>query len=248
MKTQSKTFQPPEIAPAEAARLRRETITKPVIYIGTGTCGLGAGAAATLSETERFLAEAKIDADIIQVGCIGICALEPLLDVQLPGRPRLSFSQVTSDKVERILGGIFDTETVDESAIFQISGPEQTPWSGVPMLEEHPFFARQTRWVLKNCGLIDPGRIEEYLARGGYQALSKAINTLTPSEVCDEVEKSELRGRGGGGFIAGRKWRFALGTAANQKYMICNADEGEPGTWKDRIIMENDPHLLLLFP
>jgi NADH:ubiquinone oxidoreductase subunit F (NADH-binding)/ferredoxin/(2Fe-2S) ferredoxin len=245
MSSQHKTFATTSLAPAEIARLRRDTITRPVIYIGTGTCGLGAGAAGTLTAVKHYLDTKQIDADIVQVGCIGICALEPLLDIQLPGRTRLCFRQVKAKQVEEILDGMFDGENIGDRAIFQFSGLEQTLWDNIPTMETYPFFARQTRWVLQNCGLIDPGSLDEYLARGGYEALSKVIRSQTPTEVCDQVEKSGLRGRGGGGFLAGRKWRFALNTPASQKYMICNADEGDPGAFMDRAIIEGDPHRLL---
>jgi NADH:ubiquinone oxidoreductase subunit F (NADH-binding) len=112
-------------------------------------------------------------------------------------------------------------------------------------MDEHPFFAPQTRWVLENCGKIDPQSLGEYIAHGGYRAFAKAIREITPEELCREVELSGLRGRGGGGFPAGRKWKFALQTPSDQKYMICNADEGDPGAFMDRAVIEGDPHRVL---
>jgi len=127
----------------------------------------------------------------------------------------------------------------------QISEDDAVAWPGVPMLHEHPFFAHQTRRVLANCGLIDPSSIAEYASRGGYQALVTAINKWTPEELCQFVEQSGLRGRGGGGFPTGRKWRFAMQAPAEQKYLICNADEGDPGAFMDRAVIEGDPHRLV---
>jgi NADH:ubiquinone oxidoreductase subunit F (NADH-binding)/Pyruvate/2-oxoacid:ferredoxin oxidoreductase delta subunit len=115
----------------------------------------------------------------------------------------------------------------------------------VPYLDEHPFFAPQKRWVLANCGVIDPASLEEYIAHGGYRALAKALREYTRGELCDLVEKSGLRGRGGGGFPTGTKWKFALKSESDQKYLICNADEGDPGAFMDRAVIEGDPHRLV---
>ena len=115
----------------------------------------------------------------------------------------------------------------------------------MPELKDHPFFAPQTRWVMANCGIIDPGSIDEYLSHGGYMAASKALGGMTREEVCNAVEQSGLRGRGGGGFPTGRKWKFALNTPADKKYLVCNADEGDPGAFMDRAVIEGDPHRLI---
>ena len=119
------------------------------------------------------------------------------------------------------------------------------PWPDVPFLDEHPFFAPQTRWVLANCGLIDPSQIDEYIAHGGYKALVKALREMSPDALCDMVETSGLRGAGGGGFPTGKKWKFARQSTADQKYLICNADEGDPGAFMDRAVIESDPHRLV---
>ncbi|MBN1825842.1 MAG: 4Fe-4S binding protein [Candidatus Eisenbacteria bacterium] len=245
MKTIQGTRGAAPLGAEKAALLRRETVTRPVLFIGTGTCGLGAGAARTLEAARRYLEERKIDAEIVQVGCIGLCALEPMLDAQLPGRNRLCFARVGEEDVQPILDRVFGGEPPSEKALFQFPAAGLTPWPGVPSMDEHPFFAPQTRLVLKNCGLIDPSRLDEYIARGGYEALSLVIHEKTPAEVCEEVEKSGLRGRGGGGFPTGKKWKFALGAAADRKYMICNADEGDPGAFMDRAVIEGDPHRLV---
>ena len=113
------------------------------------------------------------------------------------------------------------------------------------MDKEHPFFGPQVRWVLEQVGQIDPSRIDEYIARGGYKAFVDTIRTKTPAEVCETVELSGLRGRGGGGFKTGFKWKLALGQRASQKYLICNADEGDPGAFMDRAVIEGDPHRLI---
>ena len=228
------------------ARLRREGLTRPVIYVGTGTCGLGAGAGKTLGAIRRYLeAHPQIDAQVVEVGCIGLCVEEPLVDVQLPGRTRVSYPGVTEKRVEGLLNAVFGGSAPPIAPLAQFREANARPWDGVRYLDEHPFFAPQTRWVLANCGRIDPGSLEEYLARGGYTGLSKALREITPSELCDMVERSGLRGRGGGGFPTGKKWKIALTQPADQKYMVCNADEGDPGAFMDRAVIEGDPYRLL---
>ena len=235
--------------------LRRETVQKPTIFIGTGTCGLGAGAAFTLEAIKKYLAEKKIDANVVEVGCIGLCVLEPLVDVQLPGRTRLMFQTVTADKVADLLDGVFAEEPPKELVMGQFrpaAGVPAKSWNGVKFQDEHPFFGPQTRWVLKNCGIIDPTQLEEYLAFGGYQGLCKVLGihaagtpAMDPADVCSTVEKSGLRGRGGGGFATGLKWKFARNNNDPQRYLVCNADEGDPGAFMDRAVIEGDPHRLL---
>ncbi|MDO9694939.1 MAG: NADH-ubiquinone oxidoreductase-F iron-sulfur binding region domain-containing protein [Candidatus Latescibacteria bacterium] len=230
---------------SELQRLRRERIDRPVIFVGAGTCGLGAGAGKVLTAVRAHLAAGGIDADVVETGCIGLCSEEPLLEVQLPGRARAVFSRVKPQDAPGILDAML-SGTVPTAHFLGQHGPEGLRrWDGLAALADHPFFAGQTRWVLRNCGLIDPGSLEESLAWGGYRGLAKALRTQTPAEVCAEVERSGLRGRGGGGFPTGRKWTFALNTAADQRYMICNADEGDPGAFMDRAVIEGDPHRVL---
>lgn len=226
--------------------LKREKVEKPVIYIGAGTCGLGAGAAETLEATRAYLSENKLDAEVIEVGCIGLCSAEPLLDVQLPGHNRISFEHITKEKVIETLDAVFHLEIPNTIEVLgQFSNGESRVWTDVPFINEHPFFAPQNRLVLKNCGLVNPISIEEYIASGGYAGFLDLIESRSSSEVCDMVEKSGLRGRGGGGFPTGKKWKFTLGTNADQKYLICNADEGDPGAFMDRAVIEGDPHRLI---
>jgi len=227
------------------ARLRRERVERPTIFVGAGTCGLGAGARATLRVLRDYLAEHSLDADVVEVGCIGMCVAEPMVDIQLPGKARLSFAGITGDKVGDLLDAVLAGVVPEAGVLGQHRAEGLEAWEGVPYLDEHPFLAPQLRWVLANCGLIDPSSIDEYLARGGYRALAKVLSGLTPAEVCDTVEKSGLRGRGGAGFPTGTKWKFALKEESDHKYVICNADEGDPGAFMDRAVIEGDPHRLL---
>lgn len=225
--------------------LKKENTDIPTIYIGAGTCGLGAGANKTLTAVQAYLKNNKIDADIIETGCIGLCSSEPLLDIQLPGKNRVSFEKVTEDKVENILENIFTNQIDKDHILAQFESEQNQKWGGIPYLNELPFFAPQKRIVLKNCGIVNPVSIEEYIARGGYKSFIGTLKTYSGSEVCDIIEKSGLRGRGGGGFPTGRKWKFALNQEADQKYLICNADEGDPGAFMDRAVIEGDPHRLI---
>ncbi|MHB0955414.1 MAG: NADH-ubiquinone oxidoreductase-F iron-sulfur binding region domain-containing protein [Pirellulaceae bacterium] len=225
--------------------LRRDHVTHPVIYVGAGTCGLAAGATATLKAIRGYLRDKQLRADIVEVGCIGFCAAEPLMDVQLPGRARLMFRKVTEDQVSRLLDSLQEGKVVESLVLGQFRHPVHKLWADVPLLDEHPFFAPQTRWVLANCGRIDPSNMDEYIAYGGYRSLVDVLTRLTPEQVCEAVDCSGLRGRGGGGFPTGKKWKFAQASEDDQKYLICNADEGDPGAFMDRAVIEGDPHRLV---
>ncbi|MFN8258301.1 MAG: NADH-quinone oxidoreductase subunit NuoF [Bacteroidales bacterium] len=226
-------------------RVRKITNQKPIIYIGAGTCGLGAGADKTLKAVKAFLEKNAIEAEIIETGCIGLCSSEPLLDIKMPGFNRISFERITEDKVENLLQNIFNLNLSGDKALGQFKTLLNRSWEGIKDIQEHPFFKPQTRLVLKNCGIIDPISIDEYIANGGYKVFLKTISEKSPIEVCDIIEKSGLRGRGGGGFLTGRKWKFAYNESSDQKYLICNADEGDPGAFMDRAVIEGDPHKLI---
>lgn len=226
--------------------ISRKKVEKPVIYVGAGTCGLGAGAGKTLEAVKNYLKNNSVDADVLEVGCIGLCAAEPIVDIQMPGFNRLAFSKVSEEKVDDLLNNMFKMEMPqDIESIYQMEIPEARSWENVPLISEHNYFAKQKRIVLQNCGIIDPVSIEEYIASGGYSSYLKTIKNHNSEEVCTMVEQSGLRGRGGGGFKTGLKWKFALNTPAEQKYLICNADEGDPGAFMDRAVIEGDPHRLL---
>jgi NADH:ubiquinone oxidoreductase subunit F (NADH-binding)/Pyruvate/2-oxoacid:ferredoxin oxidoreductase delta subunit/(2Fe-2S) ferredoxin len=226
------------------AFFRHETNDELVVFIGMGTCGLGAGAAKTKQAVTDYLAGHGLTGRIIETGCIGLCSAEPIVDIQLPGRRRLSFGTVTADKVDLIFDAINAGKAPAQDCLGQFPGAGQA-WDGAPNLADHPFFAPQHRLVLKNCGVVDPSSIHEYIAGDGYRAFASVLRGNVPAEVCDLIEKSGLRGRGGAGFTAGMKWKFALNTASTQKYFVCNADEGDPGAFMDRAVIESDPHRLL---
>jgi len=225
--------------------LKKEKIEKPVIYIGAGTCGLGAGAEKTKIAVEKFVTQNGIDVQIIETGCIGLCSSEPIVDIQIPGFNRVSFENVTEEKVENILTSIFKLEFPKVNTLGQYKSVNGKIWEGIPYFNDHFFFKPQTRIVLKNCGIIDPVSIDEYIANGGYKSYLKVIKSYKSIDLCNSIINSGLRGRGGGGFATGMKWKFANGEVADQKYLICNADEGDPGAFMDRAVIEGDPHRLI---
>lgn len=227
------------------SRLRRDTVVKPVIFVGTGTCGAVVGALKTLNAIKSYIAEKKLDAEVVETGCIGMCINEPVMDVQLPGKQRISFSKVNEQKSEYILDHILNYSVPEENVIGQYPHENLQSWEGVRNITDIPYFRFQSRVVLKNCGIIDPLSIEEYKARGGYRALIRVLKKYSSDKVCEIIEDSGLRGRGGGGFPTGHKWRLALNTQDDERYLICNADESDPGAFMDRAIFEGDPHKLI---
>jgi NADH-quinone oxidoreductase subunit F len=225
--------------------LRREKQTKPVVFVGAGTCGLGAGAGKTLDAIREYCKMKNIDVDIVEVGCIGFCSEEPIVDIKLPGKARVSFGNVMAEDVAQLLykalAGKFDPDHL----LGQFRSDCDQAWQGVGYLDEHPFMKLQCRVVLAGSGIIDPTNIDEYIARGGYSAMAWTLNNKTSQELCELVESSGLRGRGGGGYPTGKKWKYAQREIADQKYLICNADEGDPGAFMDRAVGESDPHRLI---
>ncbi|MCK9423034.1 MAG: 4Fe-4S binding protein [Bacteroidales bacterium] len=227
------------------AQIKREKISHPVVYIGMGTCGLIAGSDKTFRAAEKYFEENKVDAELVKVGCLGLCSAEPLMDVQLPGKTRISFQHVTEEKVEDLLNAVFHHTVMSENAIGQYRFHSHEEWPGLGYIEQLPFFALQRRNVLRNTGNISPFNINDYLANGGYRSLFKTVLNYTAEKVCEIIDQSELRGRGGGGYPTGKKWSVALNTGSDQKYLICNADESDPGAFMDRTLLEGDPHRVI---
>ena len=171
--------------------LKREDVTVPVIYIGAGTCGLGAGAAKTLEGINSYLSNKKINAEVIEVGCIGLCAAEPIVDIQLPGHNRIAFGGVTGNKIDELLEAVFNLEIPKSIApLYQFPIAEKRSWEGVTHFNKHPYFEKQQRIVLQNCGTLNPVSIDEYIATGGYQSYLNTINTYEPEQVCNMVVDS----------------------------------------------------------
>ncbi|MGB9920965.1 MAG: NADH-ubiquinone oxidoreductase-F iron-sulfur binding region domain-containing protein [Moorellales bacterium] len=211
----------------------------PVITVGMGTCGLAAGAGEVWQAVRKYLREQGLAATVKPVGCIGLDDAEPLLDVLLPGEPRVSYGRVRPDLVPRILEEhLRQRRPVEEWVVGRIY-EEGRPF---PELD---FYRRQERRVLRRCGFINPESLDEYLAWGGYGALLKVLTQMSPEQVIEAVKRSGLRGRGGAGFPTGTKWELARRAPGEKKFVVCNADEGDPGAFMDRSLLEGDPHAVL---
>lgn len=226
------------------------------VNIGMATCGIAAGAQASFEKaTKEFPGNNGIK--IHQSGCIGFCEAEPLVEIFGTGKPRVFYKNITEDKIldaiedyiegnfkkKWILGQMRDPRSLLED---DIRNPvaDVAPLEKIPFFEDIPFYHKQVKIALRNCGYIDPDSIEEYISRKGYFAFIKALNDIEPKEIIRMVKESGLRGRGGGGFSAGKKWETCAGNEGD-KYIICNADEGDPGAYMDRSILEGDPHTVL---
>lgn len=214
------------------------------ILVGMGTCGLAAGAQAVHDKIKATLEELKINAEVIPVGCVGYCQMEVIVDIKKPSYPKVSYGNVTPENVSALLKTVFvDGKFESDLLIGKYIDATETyidKLPSIPEVSELPFFKKQRRLVLKNCGHLNPLSIDEYIKAEGYEALKKVFK-MTPVEVIEEMKKSGLRGRGGGGFPTGTKWEFANKAVGEKKYMICNADEGDPGAFMDRSVLEGDP-------
>ncbi len=221
---------------------------KPKIVVGLGTCGIAAGGREVYKAIEKALADNNIDAELTQTGCIGACENEVLVDIVKPGQPRISYGKVTEDKIGEVVTNHLLNDKIDREFALGKIGEGELPaeYADLPnFFVDLPFYEKQVRLCLRNCGFINPEIIDEYVERDGYQALRKVITEMKPEEVVELVKESGLRGRGGGGFSTGLKWQFTMAAKGDKKYVVCNADEGDPGAFMDRSILEGDPHSVM---
>lgn len=204
------------------------------ILVGTGTCGISAGAMKVLSALKKEIESRGLDIPVRETGCMGMCYREVLVEIRDNGKSRL-YGSVNPKKALKIV----EKDLVEGKPIDKWIVKDENE------RKDDSFFARQKRIVLRNCGDIDPSSIEDYIANDGYKAIEKVILEYKPDEVIEEIKKSGLRGRGGAGFPTGLKWSFARKAESDKKYIICNADEGDPGAFMDRSVLEGDPHSIL---
>jgi NADH:ubiquinone oxidoreductase subunit F (NADH-binding)/(2Fe-2S) ferredoxin/Pyruvate/2-oxoacid:ferredoxin oxidoreductase delta subunit len=222
-------------------RLKYEEHDQPIIMIGMGTCGLASGAAKVKEAIEAELKKLNIEATIEGTGCIGYCAVEPIVDIKLPGKDRISYQEITVKDVPRLIKTTLVEKEIYKEKVLGTHGKS----NGVINLKQVPFFEHQQKIVLANCGVVNPVSIDAYLAHGGFKAFDKVLRLMKPEEVVKEILESGLRGRGGGGFPTGKKWELAAKQKSDQKYLICNADEGDPGAFMDRSLLESDPYRVI---
>jgi len=214
--------------------------SRPVILVGTATCGRAAGALAVLRALRHELKKRNLDYPVIEVGCMGHCYAEPLVIVKKPGYAPICYAHVNPVIAEKLIRDFILGD--DPCLEFVLGALEENEL--VPSFSDFPRASYEEKIILKNCGLFDPEQIDHYLANGGYAALEKALQ-IEPEEIINEVKKSGLRGRGGAGFPTGQKWETCRSTSGKTKYVICNGDEGDPGAFMDRAVLESDPHSVL---
>ncbi len=202
------------------------------LRVGFGSCGIAAGGRKVMEKLEAEVKNSGKDIELTSTGCIGMCFYEPLIDV-IEGEKVTTYANVTPETAEEIFKShVLGGQPIEKYVVSTTEKP-------------YPILANQVRIALKNCGVIDPENIEEYLATEGYKALAKVIKDMTPEEVIEEIKVSGLRGRGGAGFPTWFKWNAARQSKGDLKYVVCNADEGDPGAFMDRSVLEGDPHALL---
>jgi NADH-quinone oxidoreductase subunit F len=225
----------------------------PRLAVGMGTCGRGNGAEGLYQAFADTIDRSGADVVLAAVGCFGACFQEPLVSVCFPGKPLVILRKVQAHDAGRILEDIAHGNLTPDLVYCKIEEwdhltghvrygeayPEVQAWN------ETPFFKGQRKFVLRNCGIINPDDIEEYIAVGGYQALYKVLIDAHPEAVIEQIKASRLRGRGGAGYLTGNKWEFLAKAKGDPKYIICNADEGDPGAYMNRNEIESDPHALL---
>jgi len=203
------------------------------LRIGYNSCGIAAGAEETLNKLQELLA-GKPGFEIVKTGCNGMCFIEPIVDV-IENETIYTYGDLTVDKVEKLVERLEKGEHIDEWIVVH---PERDT-------EYSSYLDKQSKVATQNIGKIDPDSIDGYITAGGYQALEKVVKTMSPQDVINEIKDSGLRGRGGAGFSCGMKWQFAKDAPGDEKYMICNGDEGDPGAFMDRSTLEGDPHGVL---
>ena len=242
----------------ELNRLREQSLglmlpDRPMLTVGMGTCGIGNGATTLYEFLREEISSRGLDIYLKPVGCFGYCAQEPFVGAYIPGEALRIYGRVNLKELKKMLDSLADGKFYRRNVLCSIpqwdhhtaqlnygTAPEK-----IPVWNELPFFKSQKKLVLRNAGFINPESIEEYIAVGGYRALAHVLSGMRPTDVVDEVTTARMRGRGGAGFPTGVKWSMMQQSDAPQKYIICNADEGDPGAYMNRNEIESDPHSVL---
>jgi len=220
-----------------------EEPTRPQIFVGLGIHGLAAGAPEVVDALRKTLRGKNVEADVHETGGLGLDHAEVIVSIANPGKPRVFFGHINPERAvqlveEYVVSGAAPTDLV-------LGATGKLDGSGFESLWDRPEFKLQERIATANCGIIDPSNIQHYIARGGYGGLRKALSEMTPESCLDEIQKSNLRGRGGAAFPAAMKWRFLQGAPGPEKYHLCNAEEGDSGAFNDKHLLESDPHRVL---
>ncbi|MCA1916805.1 NuoF family protein [Methanospirillum hungatei] len=226
---------------------------RPRIGVGTSSCGIAVGGIALYNRMHKIIQMKNLDISLVKTGCIGFCKEEPIVSVNIPGKALVLLRKVQEDDAERIISLALEGDVPSDLVLCKISDWDHITgnlvygngFDTIPEYGEIPFFAHQKKVILRDSGLINPEDIDEYIGIGGYSAAYQALTSMEPDTIIDEVKKSGLRGRGGAGFPAGLKWEITKKAPGEEKYIVCNADEGDPGAYMNRNEMESDPHMLL---
>lgn len=255
---------------AEIAEIKKNTLAKRVLSEKTkrvrltvhmGTCGIASGAKDVLKALKEEIKNNGIkDSEVVTTGCFGICSREPLMTVEIASQEPIVYEYMNEKKTKEVIkkhviGGQFvkeyafargkECQIIDRIKNGGALSGEKVLDDSIPGIEDIPFFRLQNQRVMRNRGLIDPNKIDEYIANDGYKGMIKALTEMTPEQIIEVVLDSGLRGRGGAGFPTGLKWRFAAKSVNDVKYVLCNADEGDPGAYMDRSVLESDPHAII---
>ena len=233
--------------------LKKIIPVNPRIAVGMGTCGIGNGAEELYRAFEKVFKKKNAKVRIVKTGCFGFCAEEPLVNVYIPGKPLIILHRVILKDIPAIAGWVAGGKIPRKKVLCRIEMWDHITGNiiygrgmdEIPLWNQIPFFKAQKKVVLRNCGLINPEDIKEYIAVGGYSSLCKVIRGDTSEKIINEIKTSGLRGRGGAGFPTGKKWELMKQAAGDEKYVICNADEGDPGAYMNRNEIESDPHSLI---
>lgn len=222
----------------------KKRMDRPRIVVGLGTCGIAAGGNKVMGAINAEVEKLGLDVDVDFTSCIGMCYAEPVVEMGLPGQASVIYGGVYPDNVSKLIESHLVNKTpVTDMAEIQVTGGAAA-YEGIPVMEKSPYYEKQVRSVTSRLGRTNPESIEDYIATGGYAGLEKALS-MERQEIIDEVKKSGLRGRGGGGFPTGTKWQFVYDAVGDKKYIVCNADEGDPGAFMDRSVLEGDPHAVM---
>ena len=227
----------------QAMEFRREKMTGevPKIFIGCATCGISVGALEVAEAFEKELIKHHLPGEIIKVGCLGICFAEPLVYIMKEGNPTICYKNLKPEDAFRIVYNYL----IEDDPCFDLAiGTLEMKEGDIPYIPELERFEKEERIILRYAGVIDPEEIRDYIALGGYEALDKAL-TMAQEEIINEVKRSGLRGLGGAGFPAGRKWEECFKAEVHPKYIVCNGDEGDPGAFMDRVVLESSPHQVI---
>ncbi len=228
------------------------------VNFGMASCGIAAGARKALQRAQEEWPPGSNGLHLAQTGCLGLCQEEPLVEILEPGAPRIVYKHITQEEIIDLIKARLERDLKEKWALGQFKDPRSvleldTPnpisesdlAKNIPILEEIPFYGKQQKVALRNCGYLDPDNIEEYIVRGGFFALHRCLTEVESPEIIETIKASGLRGRGGGGFPTGIKWESCRKAHGEQKYVMCNADEGDPGAYMDRSILEGDPFSII---